>query len=136
MSELRAEIKVAIKNFATGKPLVSFAHDFLRANLRSSIQLNHDDWKKLPIPDVPPEKQAPIVALVERILAAKKQNNVGANGIRPDAEIIRKSKAGACHAPLHEPQTDITTLEAEIDRIVYQLYNLTDDEIAVVEGKR
>ncbi|EKD80960.1 MAG: hypothetical protein ACD_39C02073G0001, partial [uncultured bacterium] len=34
----------------------------------------HDnyDWKQLPIPDVPPEKQAPIVALVELIMAAKK----------------------------------------------------------------
>jgi len=31
---------------------------------------------------------------------------------------------------------DIPQLEAEIDQLVYQLYGLTEDEIAVVEGKR
>ena len=32
--------------------------------------------------------------------------------------------------------TDIPSLEAEIDRLVYALYNLTDEEIALVGGKR
>ena len=31
---------------------------------------------------------------------------------------------------------DVPQLEAEIDRLVYDLYGLTEDEIAVVEGKR
>jgi len=30
----------------------------------------------------------------------------------------------------------VPLLEAEIDRLVYELYGLTDEEIAVVEGKR
>ena len=30
---------------------------------------------------------------------------------------------------------DTTTLESEIDRLVYQLYGLTDEEIKIVEGK-
>ena len=50
----------------------AFAKNFLRANRRSNIHLYPDDWKQLPIPDVTPEKQATIVALVELILAAKK----------------------------------------------------------------
>jgi hypothetical protein len=33
------------------------------------------------------------------------------------------------------PQTDTRELEREIDRLVYQLYDLTDEEIAIVEGK-
>jgi hypothetical protein len=45
------------------------------------------------------------------------------------------STAGACHAPLQESQTDIPTLEAEIDRLVYLLYDLSEEEIALVEGK-
>jgi len=28
-----------------------------------------------------------------------------------------------------------TTLEAEIDRMVYELYGLTEEEIRIVEGK-
>jgi len=33
-----------------------------------------------------------------------------------------------------DPQADISVLEAEIDRMVYELYGLTNDEIAIVEG--
>ncbi|MCL1471138.1 class I SAM-dependent DNA methyltransferase [Argonema antarcticum] len=33
------------------------------------------------------------------------------------------------------PQADITALEIEIDRLVYQLYGLTEEEIKIVEGK-
>jgi len=32
------------------------------------------------------------------------------------------------------PKTDTTDLEAKIDEIVYELYGLTDEEIAIVEG--
>lgn len=34
-----------------------------------------------------------------------------------------------------EPQADTSALEAEIDRLVYQLNGLTEEEIAVVEGR-
>jgi len=53
------------------------------------------------------EQQAPIVALVDRILAAKRA----------------------------DPSTDVSAWEREIDALVYQLYGLTAEEIAVVEGK-
>ncbi|MBQ8157546.1 MAG: hypothetical protein IJ081_00815 [Prevotella sp.] len=33
------------------------------------------------------------------------------------------------------PLTDTSALESEIDRLVYQLYDLTDEEIKIVEGK-
>jgi hypothetical protein len=33
-----------------------------------------------------------------------------------------------------DPNTDTTPLEAEIDRLVYQLYGLTEEEIKIVEG--
>lgn len=32
------------------------------------------------------------------------------------------------------PEADTTTLEAEIDRMVYELYGLTEEEVKVVEG--
>jgi len=48
------------------------AGDFLRANRRHNIRLYPDDWKKLPIPDVSSAQQAPVVALVDAILGAKR----------------------------------------------------------------
>ena len=83
----------------------SAARDFLRANRRSNIHLYPDDWKQLPIPDVTREQQTPIVQLVDRILAAKQA----------------------------APHADTTALEREIDHLVYQLYDLTPEEIAIVE---
>ena len=68
-------------------------------------------WKKfaverLPIPNIPAAKQRPFIRLVDRILSAKAAN----------------------------PSADTTEQEAEIDRLVYQLYSLTAAEIAAVEG--
>jgi hypothetical protein len=34
-----------------------------------------------------------------------------------------------------DPAADTTALEAEIDRLVYKLYRLTEEEIRIVEGK-
>ena len=34
-----------------------------------------------------------------------------------------------------DPAADTTTIESEIDQLVYKLYGLTDDEIAIVEGR-
>ncbi len=93
--------------FLIGVMNSSCARDFLLANRRSNLNLYPDDWKKLPIPDVSPEQQAPIVALVDKILDAK----------RADLE------------------ADVSDLENEIDKQVYALYGLTDDEIAIVEAR-
>lgn len=35
-----------------------------------------------------------------------------------------------------DPEADTTAWEQEIDRLVYELYGLTEDEIAIVEGKQ
>lgn len=50
----------------------SMARDWLRARRRSNIHMYPDDWKPLPIPDVSPEAQAPIIALVDEIIALKR----------------------------------------------------------------
>ena len=58
-------------------------------------------------PDITPAQQKPIIALVDKILAAKK------------ADVT----------------SDTIELEHKIDELVYKLYGLTEEEIAIVEGK-
>jgi adenine-specific DNA-methyltransferase len=65
------------------------------------------DWKKLPIPDVPAEQQAPIVLLVDKVLDAKRADLTA----------------------------DVWALEREIDELVAWLYGLTVEEIAIVGGQ-
>ena len=59
-----------------------------------------------------------MVALVERMLALHKQ----AAGARTDQE-----KAVA--------QRQIEVTDRQIDRLVYELYGLSEDEIAIVDGR-
>ena len=61
--------------------------------------------KEFPIPEATCEQQALIIGLVNQILDAK-------------------------HT---DPDADVSDLEKRIDQIVYLLYGLTDDEIAIVE---
>ncbi len=61
--------------------------------------------KQLPIFKASMEQQQPIIELVDRILEKKRSN----------------------------PNADTSASEREIDRLVYKLYNLTDEEIAVIE---
>jgi type I restriction-modification system DNA methylase subunit len=54
-----------------------------------------------------------------------------------DREIIKKIESAVdqiLNAKKSDPQADITGLEAEIDRLVYQLYELTEAEIKIVES--
>ena len=61
---------------------------------------------KIPVPAVTFEQQAPIIELFNQILDAKRT----------------------------DPDADVSDLENEIDQIVYLLYDLTREEIAIVEG--
>jgi len=58
-----------------------------------------------------------MVALVERMLDLHRQL---ADAKTPDAETML--------------QRQIAATDRQIDRLVYELYDLTDDEIAIVEG--
>ncbi len=83
----------------------SVARQYLRGDRRSNTDLYPDDWKKLPIPNVSLEHQAPIVTIVDQILTTKHVN----------------------------PNADISIFEAEVDRLVSALYGLTEEEIAEIE---
>ena len=61
--------------------------------------------KEFPIPVVGPEQQTRIIKIVDQILDAKRA----------------------------DPDADVSTLEDEIDQQVYSLYNLTAEEVAIVE---
>jgi hypothetical protein len=77
----------------------------LLSNLRSGdYHIYPEHLRNLPIPLVSPIKQQPIIALVNQILSAKKENQPAEN------------------------------LEKEIDRLVYELYGLTEEEIKIIES--
>lgn len=63
---------------------------------------------KIPIPKISHKDQRPVITLVDQILTSKQK----------------------------DPDTDTSALERQIDQMVYKLYDLTPDEIEIVEGRR
>jgi len=68
-------------------------------------RLKKEQLVEIPIPIVSFEQQKQITEIVDQILVEKRKN----------------------------PNADTSESEREIDRLVYKLYNLTDEEIAVIE---
>ncbi|MCY4553597.1 MAG: Eco57I restriction-modification methylase domain-containing protein, partial [Candidatus Poribacteria bacterium] len=69
-------------------------------------QYNKHALEKLPVAKISASQQQSFITLVDQILDAKKA----------------------------DLNADTSSLENEIDQLVYELYNLTEDEIAIVEG--
>jgi hypothetical protein len=60
----------------------------------------------LPIPAIKPHDRTRLISKVDRILTAKQ----------------------------HDAEADTSTLERDIDELLYALYGLTDEERAIVQG--
>ena len=74
---------------------------------KKGYQYNKHALEKLPVVEIPAVQQQFFIALVDQILDAK-------------------------HT---DPDADTTGLENEIDHLVYALYDLTPEEIAIVEAR-
>ena len=61
-------------------------------------------FEQIPVKQISTEEQKPFVNLVDRIIESKQKGE------------------------------DTTSLESEIDQLVYQLYGLSEEEIKIVEG--
>lgn len=68
-------------------------------------RLKKEQLVEIPIPIVSFEQQKQITEIVDQILVEKRKN----------------------------PNADTSESEREIDRLVYKLYNLTDEEIGVID---
>ena len=79
--------------------------DWLFRITSTNNHLNMYELVTLPIPQTSKENIAPIINLVDKILQIK----------RVDAD------------------ANTSVIEAEIDKLVYQLYGLTEEETAIVE---
>lgn len=84
----------------------NFAYSFINPEKGEALaQVKKNHVEELLIPDTNAAQQKPIIDAVKSILAAKQKN----------------------------PDADTSELERQIDQKVYALYNLTKDEIKIVE---
>ncbi len=101
---------------------------------------------QIPIPNATDAQQSAIAAIVDKILAAKKaEGQADTTGAATGAQASRLPRRGsdgqdgALPLPSASETLALQSLrpswEAEIDALVYQLYGLTPEEIAIVEGQ-
>ncbi|MCG2725833.1 MAG: Eco57I restriction-modification methylase domain-containing protein, partial [Elusimicrobia bacterium] len=89
-----------------------FAYKFLDSVRRSQIGFYPDDLKKLPIKKISLTEQKPFVEIVDKIMAITQSDDYLENP-------AKKEK--------------VKEYEKQIDQMVYKLYNLTNEEIKIVE---
>jgi restriction endonuclease TaqI-like protein len=105
--------------------LLSWYGSYKLSNFGKNIfpKLNPEDIKALPIPDLvltdvsDKQKHDALVKLVEQMLETKKR--LAATGRESEREQLERK---------------CDHLDHEIDRLVYELYGLTEEEIKIVEG--
>jgi hypothetical protein len=73
-----------------------------------NLELYQKPLSEVPIKRISTEEQKPFIDIVDKILSLKKQN----------------------------PDADTSEYEKQIDQLVYQLYNLTDEEIKIIENSQ
>ena len=99
--------KILLKNQSENHYFLALLNSkFMDWYFRITSSNNHVqgyEIEQLPIPKISKPAQQPFIALVDKILTAKQQGQ------------------------------DTRALETEIDKMVYQLYDLTDDEIRIIE---
>ncbi len=78
-----------------------------------AFTLKHQTISEFPIKEIPITKQEPFISLADKILAITKDDDYLANSIKQDK---------------------VRNYERQIDEMVYKLYNLTPEEIKIVEG--
>ena len=71
----------------------------------TNYQIDKQPLLAIPLISPPTEEQVSVANLVDQILDAKQDN----------------------------PDADTSSFEIEIDKLVYELYDLTEDEIVIVE---
>jgi len=106
-SYLESNIKSLNLNFVIAI-LNSRFLDFVFRHINSNTQVSAGELNGLPFPNNPSENDADtLVNLVGKIISAKKANS----------------------------STDTCVLESKVDQLVYKLYDLTPEEIKIVEGE-
>ncbi|MGJ0309847.1 Eco57I restriction-modification methylase domain-containing protein [Aliarcobacter cryaerophilus] len=90
--------------------------------------------ENLPIPKIDKDAQKPFIALVDEILEAKQK--IKDYKVLLDEAIATNSfdREIALKKELENLENICTTNEKTIDQMVYKLYDLTPDEIKIVEG--
>jgi type I restriction-modification system DNA methylase subunit len=85
---------------------------------------------KLPIPQISPKEQQPIIDLVDELINLKSQ----ISKYKKHFDKLSAVEKIEISEEIEKAENRISEIEKELDKIVYKLYDLNEDEILIVES--
>ena len=96
-----------------------------------TLELYVTPISQIPIKDIPKTEQKPFITLVDKIIDAKEK----IAKYKKHIESLNAIDKIEIKEEIEKLETLVSSSVDEIDRLVYELYGLSDDEIAIVEGR-
>ena len=115
--------------------IVNYYYGFISSQLGSKgLRAFTIYLKEIPIPKIDKESQKPFIKLVDEILEAKQKIKDYKSLLDEAIKTNSFDREIALKKELENLENICTTNEKTIDQMVYKLYDLTPDEIKIVEG--
>jgi type I restriction-modification system DNA methylase subunit len=108
-----------------------YIYRFIFAKAIRTMHFSNQVIKRIPIPKITIKEQEPFITLVDIILISK-ENIQKYNKYIDSLNVIEKIEI---KSEIENLEITIKKSLDEIDKMVYELYGLTEDEVAIVEGK-
>ena len=116
--------------------IVNYYYGFISSQLGSKgLRAFTIYLKEIPIPKIDKESQKPFIKLVDEILEAKQKIKDYKSLLDEAIKTNSFDREIALKKELENLENICTTNEKTIDQMVYKLYDLTQDEIKIVENK-
>ncbi|MHA1401442.1 MAG: Eco57I restriction-modification methylase domain-containing protein [Candidatus Heimdallarchaeaceae archaeon] len=112
ISENKSEYSLKYILSIINSKLIYFWLYFMGKRKGETLELTLEPIRYIPIKNIPERKQKPFIEIVDKILAITKSNDYLQN---------------------LEKQVQVKEYQKQIDHLVYKLYNLTPEEIKIVE---
>ena len=102
--------------------------------IQNGYQLSYNYLKLIPVPDVKNEGKQPFIKLVDEILEAKEKIKDYKILLEEATKTDNFDREIKLKKELENLENLCISNEKTIDQMVYKLYDLTPDEIKIVEG--
>ena len=111
-----------------------FVYRFIFAKAIRTFQFSNDVLKKIPIPEISKDEQQPFINLVDEILEAKQKIEDYKILLTEATENNNFDREIKLKKEIENLENKVSENEKGIDDLVYKLYDLSAEEIGIVEG--
>ncbi|MFA5455920.1 MAG: N-6 DNA methylase [Sulfurimonas sp.] len=112
-----------------------YIYRFVFAKAIRTFQFSNDVIKKIPIPKISETEQQPFIKLVDEILEAKQKIKEYKALLDEAVKTDNFDREIKLKKEIETLENRTKECEKTIDEMVYKLYDLSEDEIRIVEGK-